>query len=193
MILAVDGHLVEHARALGGLVGRAAHKRQFAVTVWRDRQTVDLSFGADAISPGISRAGYIRGGVVGTAFGFGLGHLAIGEYDSLGWVFTTFDLVAWGATAYGPISVALEGIFTPTEHAECGSPAEQAVCNERPSSAFLIGGLIAVLLSRAWQGIDLWMRPTVAAPVRGPSAVATWGVAPVRIGTANGVGFALVF
>lgn len=92
----------------------------------------------------ISRFRYIAGGLIGTFYGFGIGHAIVGEYSSSGWFYTISEAAAAGVLGYG-IARTYGADYAP-----------------QGTAALLLGGSVAILLLRVAEIRDLWTRPEVA-------------------------------
>jgi hypothetical protein len=95
----------------------------------------------------ISDEAHFGGGLVGTFFGFGLGHAVQGRFGDRGWIFLTGE--------------AASGAFLIWGMSECFSLVPQEggtgeTCGK--DARFLVGG-IGLVAFRIWELIDVWAGP----------------------------------
>lgn len=128
---------------------------------------------------------YITGGVLGTTLGFGIGHGIVGEYGSIGWVFTT--------TEVGSLALMVAGAAVGWGQPLGGDKAQTGL-------ALMTVGALCLVGFHIWETIDIWVRPRrrivrhrqiepvyqVSLPP-GPR----WGVAPIWTERGGGLGVAL--
>ncbi len=79
------------------------------------------------------------GGLVGTFFGFGVGHAVIGEYGNMGWVFTVGELAGIGLMTGGYYL----GISGDESFPKAGL-------------GMILGGCLVTLGFRIWEIVDIW-------------------------------------
>lgn len=90
----------------------------------------------------ISTLSTIGGGLVGTGFGLGLGHLVIGKYGEMGWVFTVGEIASAAAMSMGAAQLAT-GVFY----------------GDDGGADLLWIGMASYVGFRIWEIIDVWTRP----------------------------------
>ena len=123
---------------------------------------------------------YVTGGVLGSLFGFGIGHAIQGRYGQRGWIFTLSEVAGVGLLASGSNNCI---------NTYNSSNYYQNNCS--PSAAFVVGELILVGF-RIWEIVDLWATPPAMNakyrrlkkklgedPHEGEDDDASWGVVPV--------------
>lgn len=92
----------------------------------------------------ISQGQVVAGGVVGTLFGWGLGHAIQGRYSDKGWIFTVGEAVSLLA-----IVAAVNSCFDSNSWKDnCDSEATLAVA-----------GYIGFFGLRIWEAVDVWAGP----------------------------------
>ena len=97
----------------------------------------------------ISNARYIGGGILGSVIGFGTGHAVVGEYESMGWMFTTIE----GSIVAATIAGSLAGY--------AGDPnSEFDIVAWATFISVAIGGALWLAI-HIWEIVDLWQRPNV--------------------------------
>ncbi len=90
---------------------------------------------------GISTPRIVFGGLVGSFYGMGLGHLIEGEFLSRGWKFTLSQGVGTTLMVMGLIQAADEDHFS------------------RQMGSLVLAGSLLVVASRVWEIVDLWTHP----------------------------------
>ncbi|HLU67744.1 MAG TPA: hypothetical protein VKZ63_15780 [Kofleriaceae bacterium] len=90
------------------------------------------------IGPGV----HIAGGLVGTMFGFGLGHAVQGRFGDRGWIFMAGEA--------GSIAAILIWASTCAEY--------DGHCEQ--STGWLVAGLAGIAVFRVWELIDVWAGPS---------------------------------
>src|ERR1700752_2272429 len=88
----------------------------------------------------LSNGRYIGGGIVGTLFGFGIGHAIDGYYGEIGWIFTTTELASAIVLGSGLHNCEVD-VY------------DKRHCKGGASLAVAIGGL-SFLGLRIWEIID---------------------------------------
>jgi hypothetical protein len=86
---------------------------------------------------------YAAGGVIGTIFSAGIGHMVVGEWTSIGWVFTLGEAVGVG--------ILITGLYFTDD----GSPNHDMALGR----GLVFGGLGVMLATWIWEKIDIWSRP----------------------------------
>lgn len=94
----------------------------------------------------IENTRYITGGVVGTLWGFGIGHAVQGRYRQDGWKFTVGEAV-------GSLLLLINMGECFPENRPCGSALGINFGLEILTGFALVGGF------RIWEIIDLWVAP----------------------------------
>lgn len=140
----------------------------------------------------ISDGQHVGGGLVGTFFGFGLGHAVQGRWSEKGWMFTVGESAGIGLVMYGLIDCIEDDYYDEYGDDDCawGSIAI---------------GMVALSVFRIWELVDVWAGPAqhnarvrnlryrlgLEAPPRTPA----WGVfaAPPRDGEGAVAGITLRF
>lgn len=101
----------------------------------------------------LTQARYITGGVIGSVAGFGIGHAIVGEYGTMGWVFTMSQSLSLGV----PIIAALVmAIIYWDGSAGAGGSVDQLITTW---GGFLWTGIALWAAFRIWEIVDLWVRP----------------------------------
>lgn len=93
----------------------------------------------------ISDGAYVGGGLIGTFFGFGLGHAVQGRFVDKGWIFMAGEAGSVALLAYGMGDCYSLLAEQPAE--ECGH-----------DGAFVLG-LVGFLGFHVWELIDVWTEP----------------------------------
>lgn len=93
---------------------------------------------------------YITGGVVGTIFGYGIGHAVQGRYTEIGWLFTATEVAFTAAIIASPL-IAGAPLFTRAPATNMNWPVGASVLSG-------IGSL-GLLGFRIWEIVDLWATP----------------------------------
>ncbi len=99
----------------------------------------------------LTQTRYIVGGVVGSALGFGIGHSIVGEYNSMGWVFTMSQVLSLSI----PILAALTMAIIYWEGSAAGT-VDHLITTW---GTFLWIGVALWAAFRVWEIVDLWVRP----------------------------------
>lgn len=86
----------------------------------------------------------VAGGLVGTFFGFGLGHAVQGRFSDRGWIF----LLGEGASVASVMTFALT----------CVDGLESRTCDN--NAGFLVAGLVGIVVFRVWEIVDVWGGPS---------------------------------
>jgi hypothetical protein len=130
----------------------------------------------------ISHSDYVTGGVVGSIFGFGVGHAIQGRYLPIGGTFTTGEAIGAGLLVYGA--------------SNCSSRPDgpgTAVVSSRCSELAMMGGLLLFSGLRLWEILDLWMEPPrqnerfkQLGKQLGETTSTAWAVLPSNNGTVLG-------
>ncbi len=95
----------------------------------------------------ISQGAYIGGGVLGTVFGFGIGHAVQGRWMKTGWIHTVLQVSAFAALGLqAPFQIL--GLL----NAEVWSPRDFR------DTLALTASLI-FLASKIWEIVDVWVLP----------------------------------
>lgn len=148
----------------------------------------NVALGTKKSSLTITPGKYWLGGAIGSVAGFGIGHAIVGEYGSMGWIFTLTELLALSipVVAAGITAIAIwdgEGINT---------TFDQIIDTW---SVFLWIGLGLYAALRVWEIIDLWTRPKVKWPgqTTKTSAVTNMMLVPTFSPTGAGLSFQLSF
>ncbi|MCP4446847.1 MAG: hypothetical protein GY811_16085 [Myxococcales bacterium] len=101
----------------------------------------------------ITTGQYISGGVIGSHFGFGIGHMVQQRWTDTGWIFTMGESAALTSMIVGAVSCLNDDTYDDSaRHSSNGS-------NDRCSRGLLIGGLIGFAGLRIWEIVDLWVAP----------------------------------
>jgi hypothetical protein len=88
---------------------------------------------------------YVTGGVIGSYYGFGVGHAIQGRWSDKGWIFTVGDAGSLGLLVYG---------ITRCEEAE-----QESIEYDRVTSCSLapiVAGLVGFGAFRIWEIVDVW-------------------------------------
>lgn len=83
---------------------------------------------------------HVAGGLVGTFFGFGIGHAVQGRWSDKGWIFTVGEVASFGL-----ILVAL---------GDCGF---EESCEDEADQAWF--GVVALIGLHIWEVFDVWLGP----------------------------------
>ena len=120
---------------------------------------------AHADEGGTPKGKYIAGGIVGTAVGFGIGHAIVGEYGSIGWVFTLTESASFLAILVGYGLIVADAV-------DCVDSYSSTCSESTPAAglALVYGGALAMSGFHVWEVIDIWTRPL---PVVGANEPAT--------------------
>jgi hypothetical protein len=106
----------------------------------------------------ISVGRYVTGMVMTHLFGFGIGHAVQGRWTERGWIFTFGEAAAFASLArgllrsFGPCYVVINN------HSD-GPPSTCSQPRRRQDGMFLLGGLIALVGLRVWEGLDVSIAP----------------------------------
>jgi hypothetical protein len=94
------------------------------------------------------------GGILGTTVGFGLGHLAMGEYAEAGWMYTVGEALGVGTFLFGTSQIS-----------NCWL-SDNYNCQEKPRiikgplvGAFILTGLVMFSAAKLTEIFDVWSRP----------------------------------
>jgi len=104
----------------------------------------------------ISTGAYVGGGLLGSYFGFGVGHMVQGRWQDQGWIFTLGEAAAATALVAGLLSCTLSG----SEQSNTGVKSPWADDDECPE-ALVIGAAITFGGLRLWEIVDLWTGPPI--------------------------------
>lgn len=102
----------------------------------------------------ISTGQYVTGGVIGSYFGFGVGHMIQQRWMETGWLFTVGESAAITAMVVGAVGCA-NGSFQEEDRLHNGRSSSSDAC----SVELIIGGLLGYAGLRTWEIIDLWVAP----------------------------------
>jgi hypothetical protein len=102
----------------------------------------------------ISTGAYVGGGLVGSYFGFGLGHMVQGRWEAKGWIFTLGESIAATALVAGIVSCSVSG----SEGSNTGVHSPWVDDDECPIG-LMVGSAIAFGGLRLWEIVDLWAGP----------------------------------
>jgi hypothetical protein len=94
---------------------------------------------------------YVFGGVVGTVVGFGIGHAIVGEYHTMGWVFTMTQVLSLSIPIFAAIVMGIrywEG--------SAGATVDHLIT---AWGVCLWIGIALWAAFRVWEIVDLWLRP----------------------------------
>lgn len=89
----------------------------------------------------------VAGGLLGTFFGFGLGHIVYGQYGERGWIFTVSELGSYAVMAIGMAKATTSCLFSNSD--DCGD-----------GFGMMYFGAIAYLGLRIWEIVDVWTIPS---------------------------------
>lgn len=104
----------------------------------------------------ITKARYVVGGVVESAYGFGIGHIVQGRWLEKGWVFTAGEVSA--------VAVAVYGFRELHRSSWCSSEEFGIECGDRTyAHTLLLTGLVTYMGFRIWGAIDAWATPMAEA------------------------------
>lgn len=104
----------------------------------------------------ISKPRYVVGGVLESAYGFGIGHIVQGRWLEKGWVFTAGELSAVAAVVYGFREVERNSWCRAGEFGtECG--------DKSLGRALIFGGIATYVGFRIWGAVDAWAAPMAEA------------------------------
>ena len=103
----------------------------------------------------ITTGQYVTGGVLGSYFGFGIGHMVQQRWMETGWLFTVGQSAALTAAVVGAVSCVDDG-YHEEQRVHGGSRSSSG---GRCSAGLLIGGLLGFVGLRTWEIIDLWVAP----------------------------------
>ena len=96
----------------------------------------------------IPQGRYISGGVVGSIFGFGIGHAIQGTYAKRGWIFTVGELAA--------LTVMVASVKNcRTEYDSYGYKTDRCDSN----AGAVVVGLVGLIGFHVWEVVDLWVTP----------------------------------
>lgn len=104
----------------------------------------------------ISAGAYVGGGLLGSYFGFGVGHMVQGRWQAKGWIFTLGEAAAATALVAGLLSCAVSG----SQQSNTGVRSPWADDDECPE-ALVIGAALAFGGLRLWEIVDLWVGPSI--------------------------------
>lgn len=93
----------------------------------------------------IGEGAHIGGGLVGTFFGFGLGHLIQGRFVERGWIFAAGEAVATGMLVKFMV--------------ECMETSGEETCDQHAD--WLAAGMLIAIGFRVWEIADVWYGPSV--------------------------------
>ena|GEM_PF-5813051 len=99
----------------------------------------------------LTQTRYIVGGVTGSVLGFGIGHSIVGEYNSMGWVFTMSQVLSLSI----PILAALAMAIMYWDGSAAGTIDHLITA----WGNFLWVGVALWAAFRVWEIADLWVRP----------------------------------
>jgi len=145
----------------------------------------------------ISRQRRVAGGLIGTTIGFGLGHVATGEYLERGWVFTLGELgtAFTGLLGFG---IALgDGLSNLCESSNCHRSDHGAL-----GPTLMLAGGIGFAAFKGWEIYDVWSRPLehnrkydeIQKKIgREPEEESSWHLIPIATQTGGGLGFRMKF
>ena len=100
----------------------------------------------------ISEGQYITGGVIGTVFGFGIGHAVQGRWTKTGWIHTTLQ-VGGVVVVTASYLWALPLMFTPDEK---GTVTVMGII----LLTTIVTGGVAFWGSKIWEIVDVWRVPS---------------------------------
>ena len=105
----------------------------------------------------ISVGQYVTGGIIGTHFGFGIGHVVQQRWIDKGWIFTIGESAAIAALITGIISCENDyhndTYYDQTHQGRGGGSGDSC------SDELIIGGALGFVGLRIWEIIDLWVAP----------------------------------
>jgi hypothetical protein len=134
----------------------------------------------------LTQTRYLVGGITGSVLGFGIGHAIVGEYSSMGWVFTMSEVLSLSV----PILAALVMAIVAWD-GSVGATVDHLITTW---GGFLWAGIALWAAFRVWEIIDLWMRPRhrIGLPKKTADATpqAIWTITPVVFSDGLGVGIA---
>lgn len=122
------------------------------IASWLLILSLGFSVSLNAESTLVSKPRYITGGVIGTIFGFGIGHAIQGRYSEIGWVFTVGEVAG---LALGGASI---GWFT-KQALDAGKKVELKQLSGAPF-ALSIAGSILLTGFKIWEIVDVWANAT---------------------------------
>ncbi len=99
----------------------------------------------------ISNASLIGGGLLGTFFGLGTGHIVEGQYGKKGWIFTVGELGSIAVISVGLAQAVNAGI-------DCSFGSGNN-CS-KSGDGLIITGTLAYVGFRIWEIIDVWTTPS---------------------------------
>lgn len=99
----------------------------------------------------LTQARYITGGVIGSIVGFGVGHAIVGEYSTMGWVFTMSQSLSLGVPILAAVVMAI--IYW---DGSANGTVDQLITTW---GGFLWTGIALWAAFRIWEIVDLWVRP----------------------------------
>jgi hypothetical protein len=103
---------------------------------------------------GIPIGRFVAGGVVGSVFGLGIGHMVQGNWVSKGWKFTFGEALAYGLILGGSIDTASARYSSSTSTRYSSSTASTRTSSQ--SSTMVLSGILLYGGLRVWEIIDLW-------------------------------------
>lgn len=109
----------------------------------------DTSWTGEAKVP-VSKGRYITGGILGSTFGFGIGHGIQGRYAEKGWIFTAGEVA--GLAILTPAATQCAQDNQNNSNKDC-TPAQKSI---------ITGGYLILLGFHIWEIVDVW---TGATPV----------------------------
>jgi len=98
----------------------------------------------------------IVGGVVGTIYGFGIGHTVQGRWLDKGWIFTVGETASMIALLMGVVQAfeGCDGYYAGDQYVD--SCADDG---DNHAGAYLVGGLVGFVGFRIWEIVDAWVGP----------------------------------
>lgn len=102
--------------------------------------------------PPLSKGRYIGAGILGSVVGLGSGHALVGEYKTVGWIFTTAEILSL-------VGLPLLSALVLAAIAWDGSIAATGDRLISIWSGFFYAGVILFFGFRIWQIVDIWKRP----------------------------------
>lgn len=104
----------------------------------------------------INKSRYVVGGIVESAYGFGIGHIVQGRWLEKGWVFTLGEVSA--------VAVAVYGFRELHRSAWCRTGEFGTECGDRTyAHTLMLSGLVTYMGFRIWGAIDAWATPMAEA------------------------------
>lgn len=132
------------------------------------QRQADARLPQDSGKDGITVGRYVSGGVIGSVFGFGIGHAVVGRWQEKGWVFTAAEgigliLILQGSENYDADDDDDDGFDDDdfdyhrrfrSESSLCGPGCREAVASDGGSQILL--GLGLMIGFHVWEVVDLW-------------------------------------